>query len=62
MKIVIENEEGQKVEFFAWKTFGTHIIKLSCECCDASDEVILDEHSIRTLREFVDLEGNGEEG
>ena len=41
MKISIENDEGQKVEFFAFKSFSTHIIKLSCECCETQDDIIL---------------------
>tara|TARA_R110002012_G_scaffold301481_1_gene501770 strand:- start:580 stop:759 length:180 start_codon:yes stop_codon:yes gene_type:complete len=57
MKISIENSDGQKVEFYAFKSFDTHIIKLSCECCEASDEIILDEHKVRTLKEFLKLEG-----
>ena len=59
MKISIENEEGQKVEFFAFKSFNTHIIKLSCECCEAQDEIILNEHELRVLREFLQLDEGG---
>ena len=62
MKISIENDEGQKVEFFAFKSFGTHIIKLSCECCETQDDIILNEHQVRTLTEFLKLDKATEQG
>ena len=62
MKISIENESGQKVELYAFKSFGTHIINLSCECCETQDEIILDEHQLRTLTEFFKLDKATEQG
>ena len=62
MKISIENESGQKVELYAFKSFGTHIIDLSCECCEAKDQIILDEHQLRTLTEFFKLDKATEQG
>ena len=62
MKISIENDEGQKVEFFAFKSFSTHIIKLSCECCETQDDIILNEHQVRTLTEFLKLDKATEQG
>jgi len=38
------------------KKFGIHLINLSCECCGTQDEIILNEHQVRTLSEFLKLE------
>jgi hypothetical protein len=53
VKISIENDEGQKVTFFSFKSFNTHIVRLSCECCDTSEDVILDDHYVKVLRDFL---------
>ena len=53
MKIIIENDEGQKVEFCRWEEFKTKILTLSCENCGCREDVILNDHQNKVLKEFL---------
>jgi hypothetical protein len=53
VKITIENDEGQKVEFSSWEQFETKILTLSCEQCGCKDDVILNDQQNKVLREFL---------
>ena len=54
MKIVLENEYDQKVEFHAWQSFdGLRIIRLGCKCCENEDDIILSESETEALRAFL---------